>query len=147
MIIRTINPNELPVLLELYCYLHPDDAPVPPQPELDSLWQTILTSPWLYYFVADIEGQLVASCTMSIIPNLTRGARPYALIENMVTHPAYRRQGIGRALLRHAVQVAQDNHCYKVMLLTSSKESAVLRFYEQAGFNQHDKIGFVVKLN
>lgn len=40
------------------------------------------------------EGRLLATCNLSIIPNLTRGARPFARIENVVRPTAYRRQGL-----------------------------------------------------
>ena len=97
--------------------------------------------------VAELNGSLVASCTLAIIPNLTRGARPYGLIENVVTHVAHRRKGIGTCLLRHALQIAWERNCYKVMLLTGSKSKGTLQFYEQAGFRKGVKTGFIAMPN
>jgi GNAT superfamily N-acetyltransferase len=113
--------------------------------EIASLWQSICANPLLYYFGADVDGRLVSTCTLAIIPNLTRSARPYGLIENVVTHPDFRRRGIGTALLRHALQLAWAQNCYKVMLLTGRNEPGTLRFYEQAGFTSGEKTGFVAK--
>ncbi|MBN1993888.1 MAG: GNAT family N-acetyltransferase [Anaerolineae bacterium] len=143
MIIRPVNLDELDALLQLYQQLHPQDTPLPSKPELVALWQGIFTNPLLHYFGVELEGQLVASCTLTLIPNLTRGARPYGLIENVITHPAYRRQGLGKAVLQHALQVAWEADCYKVMLLTGSKRAEVFAFYEAAGFKRGVKTGFI----
>jgi ribosomal protein S18 acetylase RimI-like enzyme len=40
--------------------------------------------------------------------------------------------------LKKAIEVAKENNCYKVMLLTSSKKEETLRFYEKAGFSRED---------
>ncbi len=72
--------------------------------------------------------------------------RPYALIENVVTHPEYRRMGHGTAVLQAAMQAARDHGCYKVMLLTGSKRPSTLRFYESVGFNANEKAGFHTRL-
>jgi GNAT superfamily N-acetyltransferase len=141
--IRQMQRHELPALLDLYGHLHPTDVPRPDEETLGRLWNEILNDPKLHYFVAEAEGQFVASCTLAIIPNLTRGARPYGVIENVVTHANYRRQGIGTQLLQHALQTAWSQQCYKVMLLTGSKQEATLHFYEQAGFQRGVKTGFV----
>jgi GNAT superfamily N-acetyltransferase len=95
--------------------------------------------------VVELDDVLIATCTVVIIPNLTRGARPYALIENVVTHEAYRRRGIARQLMHHAQQVAWDAGCYKVMLLTGSKRDEVYEFYEKCGFVKGVKTGFIAK--
>ena len=99
--------------------------------------------PKISCFGADLGGDLVSTGTLTIIPNLTRNARPYGLIENVVTHPDFRRQGIATELLRHALQTAWAQDCYKVMLLTGRKDEATLRFYEKCGFQAGVKTGFV----
>jgi GNAT superfamily N-acetyltransferase len=141
--IRPIKLTEMPELLALYTHLHPLDAPLPAQETLQALWDQIMADPRLHYIVAEAQGQLVASCTLTIIPNLTRGARPYGLIENVVTHAAYRRRGIGAQVLRAALSQAWQEHCYKVLLLTGSQAEATLRFYQQAGFKRGIKTGFI----
>jgi GNAT superfamily N-acetyltransferase len=121
---------------------HPDDPELQAD-RLNSLWEQIYPNPNMHYIVADLEGQLVASCVLVIIPNLTRNARPYGLIENVVTHPHFRRKGYGTKVLRKALQLAWERNCYKVMLLTSSKEERTLTFYEKAGFKRGVKTGFI----
>jgi GNAT superfamily N-acetyltransferase len=143
---RVIHPHELTALLELYRHLHSVDAPLPDSAELQHVWQTLLSDARMRCFVAATDPHLVASCTLAILPNLTRGARPYGLIENVVTHPDYRNQGIGTQLLQHALQTAWENNCYKVMLLTGSKLEETHRFYERAGFKKGLKTGFVATL-
>ncbi len=87
----------------------------------------------------------MSSCTLAIIPNLTRGARPYGIIENVVTHPDHRRTGLGRAVLRAAIDKAWSADCYKVMLATGSKREATLSFYEAAGFQKGGKTYFEIR--
>jgi GNAT superfamily N-acetyltransferase len=143
--LRHIEPHELQELLGLYRHLHAEDAPLPSDRELQRLWQEILANPLLHYLVAQIDGRIVATCTLAIIPNLTRGARPYGLIENVVTHPDYRRRGLGKRLLKYALEIAWEQRCYKVMLMTGRKTSAVLGFYESVGFDGSAKSAFVVR--
>ncbi len=143
--IRNACQDELKALLNLYQHLHANDAPLPEGSTLQQVWSEILSDPKVHCLVADLDGELVASCILVIVPNLTRGARPYGLIENVVTHASHRRRGIATQLLRHALQVAQSKNCYKVMLLTSSKREEIHQFYEQAGFTKGDKTGFVAR--
>jgi GNAT superfamily N-acetyltransferase len=145
-ILRPARENELPQLLELYRHLHANDLPPPPAGELSALWQSMIRNENLVHIVAEVDGKLVSSCALAIVPNLTRGARAYAVIENVVTHKDYRRRGLGTAVLHHAVDLARSRGCYKVMLLTGSKHPETLRFYERAGFLPNVKTGFVKPL-
>lgn len=143
MAIRDIKKNEMSKLLKLYSHLHRKDAPLPEKSKLESIWKEITTSPLLHYFVLELDKEFVSSCTLSVIPNLTRGGRPYGLIENVVTHAEYRRRGFGTSILQYALEVAWENKCYKVMLLTGSKDPAIHQFYEKTGFKMGIKTGFI----
>jgi GNAT superfamily N-acetyltransferase len=85
--------------------------------------------------IDDLDGALRATCLLIVGPNLLRGARPFGLIENVVTHAAHRRGGWGRAVLRAALSAAWAAGCYKVTLVTGARDPAVLRFYGAAGFH------------
>ncbi|HEY2881554.1 MAG TPA: hypothetical protein VGJ15_03960, partial [Pirellulales bacterium] len=79
--IRKIRETELPELLALYRHLHVDDPPLEITKNIEQLWQKICSDSNLHYFVAEIDSRLVSTCTLTVVPNLTRGARPYGLIE------------------------------------------------------------------
>ena len=140
--IRFVKKEEMNELLELYKYLHSNDLPLPPNEKLETIWEELMSNPLLRYFVLVFDRKFVSSCALSIIPNLTRGARPYALIENVVTHEKFRRNGYATKVLKNALEYAWKNQCYKVMLLTGSKNQGIHEFYEKVGFRKDIKIGF-----
>jgi GNAT superfamily N-acetyltransferase len=105
-------------------------------------WSVLLSSDLTTVIVADAAGVLVSSCILVVTPNLTRGAKPDGLIENVVTHPDHRRTGLGRAVLSAALDAAWKADCYKVMLATGSRREETLRFYEGAGFERGGKTFF-----
>jgi GNAT superfamily N-acetyltransferase len=143
--VRGIRAGELDALLELYKHLHAKDEPLPGHTEVCKVWEAMLASPMMHCFVIEHDGLLVSSCVLTIIPNLSRGARPYGLIENVVTHGDYRQRGLGSAVLRHTLEVAWREDCYKVMLLTGRNDPAVHRFYKRAGFESGVKTGYVAR--
>ena len=145
MNIREIQSHELQLLLSLYAHLHERDDPPPSAAVTEEVWSEALANPRIKYFGGFALDSLISSCTLTVIPNLTRACRPYGVIENVVTHSAHRGKGWGKAVLAHALTDAWGQNCYKVMLLTGRKDEATLRFYEQAGFDRHDKQAFVAK--
>lgn len=143
--IRHALAGDLDGLRALYRFLLPVDLAPPAPPIMEQRWHELLHDPKMHCLIADADGTLAASCTLAVIPNLTRAARPYGIIENVVTHGDFRRRGLGTRVLHAALALAWEQGCYKVMLLTSSKDPAVLGFYEQAGFASGVKTGFVVR--
>lgn len=144
--IREITPNDLTGLLQLYTHLH--DNPMPGDTKetkemLQALWAKILEDSNHHIIVAEEEGQIVSSCVCVIVPNLTRGQRPYGFIENVVTAKEYRGRGLATTCLNYARELAKKENCYKLMLLTGSKQEETLRFYERAGYNRKDKTAFI----
>ena len=139
--IREIKNDDLRGLLELYTHLHEKEVP-----EIDDkvlgIWDTIMNDPNHHIIVAEEDGRIVSSCVCLIIPNLTRGLKPHAFIENVVTDSAYRKRGLATACLNYAKEIAEREGCYKLLLATCSKEESTLRFYERAGYNKKDKTAF-----
>ncbi len=140
--IREITSEDLNELLELYLYLHEEGLPEDNE-HLRNTWSQIVNDPNHHIIVNVIDGKIVSSCVCVIIPNLTRGIRPYAFVENVVTHADYRSKGYATECLNYAKQIAIDNNCYKMMLLTGSKRESTLKFYENAGYNSNDKTAFI----
>lgn len=140
--IREADKSDLDKILQLYLYLHETSIPEDSE-QLRSTWDDIINDGNHHYIVCEMDGKIVASCVCVIIPNLTRNVRPYAFIENVVTHGDYRKKGYATACLNYAKQIAEENNCYKMMLLTGSKEESTLSFYRKAGYNSSDKTAFI----
>lgn len=145
MHIRTLQSTDLDELLGLYAHLHDSDEPPPDREAPEAVWAEALENPKCAYLGGFEGAALVSSCTVLVIPNLTRGARPYALIENVVTHRDHRSKGYGKALLARALAFAWSLRCYKVMLMTGRKDEATRHFYQSAGFDGDAKQAFIVK--
>lgn len=143
--VRVIKLNELDQLLLLYKHLNPDDPDLNIS-EIQNHWNEMISDPLMKIIVVEHEGKIISSCVVVIIKNLTRGARPYGLIENVVTHSDYRKQGYGRLVLQKSVEIAKVHNCYKVMLMTSSRMEGTHKFYEECGFKKGDKTGFIIKM-
>ena len=140
--IREAVESDLNALLELYLHLHERSVPDPAGP-VAAAWQSILRDPNHHVLLLEEEGRLVSSCVVVVIPNLTRNGRPYALVENVVTRQDCRRRGYAGMCLDEAKRIAREAGCYKIMLLTGSKDPSTHRFYQQAGYNSEDKTAYI----
>ena len=140
--VREAMKKDLDEVLRLYLFLH--EKSIPEQSEhLISAWNQIVEDKNHHLILNVIDNKIVSSCACVIIPNLTRSVRPYAFVENVVTHKDYRGKGYATECLRYARDIAVKQNCYKMMLLTGSKDPKTLRFYQNAGYNSTDKTAFV----
>lgn len=116
----------------------------PPKEEQDmSLWQNILDKferdENMYLLVAEDNGRVVSTVQMAIIESLTHNVRPFAVIENVVTHIDFRNRGYASALLEKVSEIARKHRCYKVFLETGSNKESTLNFYRENGFEIDQK--------
>jgi GNAT superfamily N-acetyltransferase len=143
LLIRPASSHDLPQLLALYLHLDPADR-TPSMGVAERRFEELEEYRGSAILVGIIEDVLATSCTLIVIPNLTRGGQPYGLIENVVTHSDWRGRGFGKGVLQAAAAAAWELDCYKVMLMTGSKRDSTLAFYSSAGFEQ-SKTGFQIR--
>ena len=117
--VREATKNDLNDLLQLYLHLHEDKIPQDSQ-NLRETWETIQGDRNHHIILNEVDGILVSSCVCVIIPNLTRNVRPYAFIENVVTHEKYRGRGYATECLNRAKEIL----AYELTALVHGEEKA-----------------------
>lgn len=143
--VRELHAGDLAQLTVLYRYLNPDDNAAAPARRVEQQWHRVCGSEDHFCLGVDIAGRLVASCALTVVPNVSCGGRPYSLIENVVTDPAFRRRGHGRTVVRAAIDLSRGRGCYKVMLMSgNSRGDGAHAFYESMGFDGNAKRAFVI---
>jgi GNAT superfamily N-acetyltransferase len=142
---RKVTVSDADALMDLYVN-HLSRKPQT-QPQNIEKWRGKIAKfeadPLYHILVGTADGRVVSSVTLVVIENLTNDLRPYAVIENVVTHADFRGRGYASALMQKASDTAEKLNCYKIMLLTGSKKESTLAFYENCGFNLDEKTGFI----
>ncbi|WP_299027023.1 GNAT family N-acetyltransferase [uncultured Sulfitobacter sp.] len=141
VILRDLATGDFEQALRLYQILTRDPVPVSTS---STAFDAILNHPGTHVVGVEDAGQVIAMVTLHLLPNMTSGGRPYALIENVICDPAHQGKGIGRAVLQGAIDRAKTAGAYKIMLMTGTARSA-LGFYEKLGFSGHEKHGLVLR--
>lgn len=145
MTIKTAQLNSLEELINLYAnhLSRENNSESVDKIQAYKILKSMIEDKEYKILVAREEYQIVSSVTLLIVKNLTHNLRPYAIIENVVTHEKFRKKGYARALIKEACEMAAKNNCYKITLTTGSKDPDVLQFYENCGFNRNDKTAFI----
>lgn len=145
MEIRRLTKEDLPALLRLYRQLDASDAALSRE-AAEAVWAQIGAQDNIVYIGAVEAGEVVSTCYIAIIPNLTRGGRSIGFVENVVTDAAYRRRGLARQVLQEAIRIAREKGCYKVMLQSGAGRTQAHSLYESLGFDGQAKRAFDLRL-
>lgn len=136
MIIRQAKPTDAQDLKTLYFEFL---THFPPKEEQDmNRWAEVISrfekSDDRFLLVVEEGGKVVSTVQVAIIEGLTHNVRPFAVVENVVTHGAYQNRGFASALLEKATEIAKEFNCYKIFLETGSNKESTLNFYRKNGF-------------
>jgi GNAT superfamily N-acetyltransferase len=142
--IRAAAPGDLDGILALYRELRPHDPELSPAAARDA-FAGLLGRDDIALLVCDAGGTLAATCMLAVIPNLASGARPFGIIEHVVTLHTHRRRGFARQVLEHALSIAWARRCCKVVLLSGAQRAGAHRLYESVGFVGDVERGFVAR--
>lgn len=130
---------------QLYAALSTGDSLINFEDGLGAFAQ-ILSHPGTTLMGAEQAEQIVSMATLHLLPNMTYQARPFGIIENVVTLPDARGQGFARAVMAALAKTAQNADAYKIMLLTGRANDAK-GFYERLGYNADEKYGMILRLD
>lgn len=136
---REARKDDFAAIARLYRQLHPQEALLTDRAGFDR----IIASEAFRLCVLERDGEVVATTYLNLVPNLTRGSRPYAVIENVVVDERLRGTGRGKEIMAATLQAAWDAGCYKAMLMTGSKRESTLAFYRACGFSQDAKQAYL----
>jgi ribosomal protein S18 acetylase RimI-like enzyme len=94
-------------------------------------------------YVAEVKGEVVGTVTLCVFTTLT-GRKAY--LDHLVVAPAWRRRGIGRALMEHAIQEARAAGASRIDLTANAQKQAGHALYRALGFRDRDTNNFRLEL-
>jgi GNAT superfamily N-acetyltransferase len=141
---RLAKSSDLVGLLELFRSSEVSPT-VEPIEKAEQIWSEILSHQNAAVFVSVQEAKIIATCMLITTPNLLRAGQRHGFLENVVTHPEFRRQGHGRAVVQAALGAAWARDCYHVLLQSGRKDPGVHRFYERCGFEPGLRTAYVAR--
>ena len=84
-------------------------------------------------FVVRVDGRTVGMASLLFTVSTAEGGLA-AVLEDVIVAAPYRRLKVGRRLVRHVRQWAQERGMIRLTLLADKNNDAALRFYESEGF-------------
>lgn len=83
------------------------------------------------------EGEVAGTYSLLIMDKLGKRGTPAGVVEDVAVAPGRQGQGIGRAMMAHALGECRKAGCYKLALSSNVKREGAHRFYESLGFERH----------
>lgn len=135
--IREASEADLPAVLALYGHPEIDGPALLPLEEARRLFERFRSYPNYRLFVASAGPDIVGTFTLLIIDNLAHAGARSGLVEDVVVSSSHQYQGIGKQMMRFALERCREAGCYKLALSSNLKRAAAHQFYESLGFEKH----------
>ena len=136
LLVREATEADRPGILALYA--QPDfNGEAVSVEEARTVFGRLASYPDYRLYVAESDGAVTGSFALLVMDNLARKGRRSAVIEAVVVATDRQGVGIGRAMLRHALELARSKGCYKAALSSNVKATGAHAFYDGLGFERH----------
>lgn len=136
LLVRRARLDDLPRVIMLLAQLSLD-TPREKDPHDEAYrraFELIDADPRQRLVVAELDGDLVGTGTLIVIPNLSHGGSPVAQLESIVVDRAVRGRGIGEAIVRHLEEEAKRMGCFRLQLTSNIARPDAHRFYVRLGY-------------
>jgi ribosomal protein S18 acetylase RimI-like enzyme len=116
-----------------------NNNPPPSRQDLDAL----IRSEASILFIARLDGGRIVGAASVTVYRVPTGMR--AIIEDVVVDETQRGKGIGEALVRRALEAAQERGAPAVTLTSNPKREGANRLYQKMGFLRRETNAYVYK--
>lgn len=114
-------------------------------PEYEAAFEAIAANPLSQLYVAERGGEVVGTFQTTRVTTMSGRGSSSILLSAVQTRRDMRSKGIGRAMVRYAVENARMSGAAFVQLTSNSLRTDAHRFYEREGFAK-SHAGFKMKL-
>jgi len=135
VVVRRASHPDLDAVLSLYAELAGAKLSAAPgdRAGAEPVLVEILADPRRELTVAELDGRIVGTADLLIVPSLNHHGQPWAIVENVVVAQAARRKGVGRALMEHLIALARGAGCCKLQLLSGKHRAQAHALYRSVG--------------
>ena len=101
----------------------------------EEMFHQLLASPNSHLFFLLKDGQIAGMLTVGIYHSPTGGK---AWIEDVVVDETFRRQGLSKQLVAHAIEFVKSQQIPSLMLTSNPKRIAANKMYQVMGFSKKE---------
>jgi ribosomal protein S18 acetylase RimI-like enzyme len=134
---REATKADLGEVLRLHALASLDDRRALSLSEAERIFERMASYPDYRLWVAVVGDRIVGTFALLVMDNLGHRGTPAGVIESVVVDPAWQRQGIGRMMMRHALDECRARGCYKAVLSSNVEREQAHAFYDALGFERH----------
>ena len=135
--IRAAELADLPQLLALYKLLDIEPEPEMPIERARERFLDLTLNSGHRIYVAEVDHTIVGTFALIFVGGLAHGARNSCVVEDVVVAAEMQGAGIGKKMMRFAMQLCTDSGCYKLVLSSHLDRNVAHLFYESLGFRKH----------
>jgi GNAT superfamily N-acetyltransferase len=135
--IRAASKSDLPGVLRLYAQPEIDAGVTLSLLDAQCIFERMAAYPDYTLHVAVLDGVIVGTFALLIMDNLGHLGASSGVVEDVAVDPALQGRGIGKAMMRRALDLCREKGCYKVALSSNLKREAAHAFYDSLGFERH----------
>jgi GNAT superfamily N-acetyltransferase len=135
--IRPAKAEDLPCLLALYRLLDVGRGEPMRLEDAQEHFVALMNDPRHTIYVAHLDDRVVGTFALIFIGGLPHGARDSCIVEDVVVSQELQGQGVGRFMMRFAMNECAQRSCYKMVLSSHLVRAEAHRFYEGLGFRRH----------
>lgn len=137
MTIKIATQDDLPGILKLYMHLEETNAVTLSLSQAKIAFKKISSYPNYCIYVAFKNDLMVGTFSLLMMDMIVHNGATMGIIEAVVVDPEFQGQGIGKGMMRFALEESKKQNCCKIMLSSHLKRKNAHEFYKSLGFKQH----------